>query len=73
MNNSQIARRMQSVRPSPTAVISDRTGTEAAGKPVINLGEGELDFATRPISAMRALKRSCIIRLSIPPFPAPPR
>ncbi len=26
MNNSQIARRMQSVRPSPTAVISDRYG-----------------------------------------------
>lgn len=47
MNNSQIARRMQSVRPSPTAVISDQVrALEAAGKPVINLGEGELDFAT---------------------------
>ena len=47
MNNSQIARRMQSVRPSPTAGISDQVrALEAAGKPVINLGEGELDFAT---------------------------
>ncbi|MEB6444225.1 pyridoxal phosphate-dependent aminotransferase [Klebsiella variicola] len=47
MNNSQIARRMQSVRPSPTAVISDQVrALEAVGKPVINLGEGELDFAT---------------------------
>lgn len=47
MNNSQIARRMQSVRPSPTAVISDQVrALEAAGKPVINLGEGVLDFAT---------------------------
>ena len=49
MNNSQIARRMQSVRPSPTAAISDQVGVlEAAGKQVINLGEGELDFATPP-------------------------
>lgn len=47
MNNSQIARRMLSVRPSPTAAISDRVrALEAAGKQVINLGEGELDFAT---------------------------
>ena len=47
MNNSQIARRMQSVRPSPTAAISDRVrALEAAGRQVINLGEGELDFAT---------------------------
>ncbi|MDU3715844.1 MAG: pyridoxal phosphate-dependent aminotransferase [Klebsiella michiganensis] len=49
MNNSQIARRMQSVRPSPTAAISDQVRVlEAAGKQVINLGEGELDFATPP-------------------------
>ena len=49
MNNSQIARRMLSVRPSPTAAISDRVrALEAAGKQVINLGEGELDFATPP-------------------------
>lgn len=47
MNNSQIARRMQSVRPSLTAVISNQVWTlEAAGKLVINPGEGELDFAT---------------------------
>ncbi len=45
MNNSQIARRMQSVRPSPTAVISDQVrALEAAGKPVINLGEGRTGF-----------------------------
>jgi len=38
---------MQSVRPSPTAAISDQVrALEAAGKQVINLGEGELDFAT---------------------------
>ena len=49
MNNSQIARRMRSVRPSPTAAISDQVRVlEAAGKQVINLGEGELDFATPP-------------------------
>ncbi|MEG3131677.1 pyridoxal phosphate-dependent aminotransferase [Pantoea cypripedii] len=47
MNNSQTARRMQRVRPSPTATISDQVRElEAAGKAVINLGEGELDFAT---------------------------
>jgi aspartate aminotransferase len=47
MNNSQTARRMQSVRPSPTAAISDQVrALEAAGKQVFNLGEGELDFAT---------------------------
>lgn len=47
MNNSQTARRMQSVRPSPTAAISEQVrALEAAGKQVINLGEGELDFAT---------------------------
>jgi aspartate aminotransferase len=38
---------MQRVRPSPTATISDQVRElEAAGKTVINLGEGELDFAT---------------------------
>lgn len=47
MNNTQTARRMQRVRPSPTAAISDQVrALEAAGKAVINLGEGELDFAT---------------------------
>lgn len=47
MNISQTARRMQRVRPSPTATISDQVrALEAAGKAVINLGEGELDFAT---------------------------
>jgi len=47
MNSQQLARRMQRVRPSPTATISDRVrALEAAGNTVINLGEGELDFAT---------------------------
>ncbi|WP_034911525.1 pyridoxal phosphate-dependent aminotransferase [Erwinia sp. 9145] len=52
MNNNHIARRMQQVRPSPTAAISDRVRElEAAGRRVINLGEGELDFATpQPIA-----------------------
>ncbi|CAK9886049.1 MAG: Aspartate aminotransferase [Candidatus Erwinia impunctatus] len=47
MHNQLLARRMQSFRPSPTAAISDQVRSlEAAGKVVINLGEGELDFAT---------------------------
>ncbi len=47
MNSQQLARRMQRVRPSPTATISDQVrALEAAGNVVINLGEGELDFAT---------------------------
>ncbi|BAN95159.1 aminotransferase class I and II [Plautia stali symbiont] len=47
MNSQLLARRMQRVRPSPTAAISDRVrALEAAGKAIINLGEGELDFAT---------------------------
>ncbi|MGE9551163.1 pyridoxal phosphate-dependent aminotransferase [Erwinia amylovora] len=47
MNISQTARRMQRVRPSPTATISDQVrALEAAGTAVINLGEGELDFST---------------------------
>lgn len=47
MNSQQLARRMQRVRPSPTATISDQVrALEAAGNAVINLGEGELDFAT---------------------------
>jgi len=47
MNISQISRRMQRVRPSPTAAISDQVrALEAAGRVIINLGEGELDFAT---------------------------
>lgn len=47
MNSQQLARRMQRVRPSPTATISDQVrALEAAGNQVINLGEGELDFAT---------------------------
>ncbi len=41
------APRLRRVRPSPTAVISDRVrALSEAGVDVINLGEGELDFDT---------------------------
>lgn len=47
MSYSQLAPRMSRVRPSPTAVISDKVrALLAQGKPVINLGEGELHFDT---------------------------
>ncbi len=47
MVNRFTAQRMQLVKPSPTAEISDRVrALELEGKAVINLGEGELDFAT---------------------------
>lgn len=47
MNTENIARRLSRVRPSPTATISDQVrALSAAGHAVINLGEGELDFAT---------------------------
>ena len=42
-----LAPRLQQVRPSPTAVISEKIrALRAAGRSVINLGEGELDFDT---------------------------
>lgn len=47
MSAEFIAPRLRRVRPSPTAVISDRVrALSAAGVDVINLGEGELDFDT---------------------------
>lgn len=47
MFSNQLAPRMQRVQPSPTAVISDKVRLLLArGKPVINLGEGELHFDT---------------------------
>lgn len=47
MSHSLLAARMSRVRPSPTAVISDKVrALLAQGKPVINLGEGELSFDT---------------------------
>jgi aspartate aminotransferase len=47
MSAEFIAPRLRRVRPSPTAVISDRVrALYAAGVDVINLGEGELDFDT---------------------------
>ncbi|MBF7695828.1 pyridoxal phosphate-dependent aminotransferase [Acinetobacter rathckeae] len=47
MNHQQLARRMQRIRPSATATISDQVrALEQAGHTVINLGEGELDFST---------------------------
>ncbi|TBW35371.1 pyridoxal phosphate-dependent aminotransferase [Siculibacillus lacustris] len=47
MSDHDLAPRMRRVRPSPTAAISDKVrALAAAGHAVINLGEGELDFAT---------------------------
>lgn len=47
MPGPRLAPRMSRVRPSPTAVISDQVrALTAAGRRVINLGEGELDFDT---------------------------
>ncbi|MCY0386165.1 pyridoxal phosphate-dependent aminotransferase [Robbsia sp. Bb-Pol-6] len=47
MSSTKLAPRMRRVRPSPTAVISDKVrALLAQGKPVINLGEGELNFDT---------------------------
>lgn len=47
MSDTILAPRMRRVRPSPTAVISDKVRLLAArGHAVINLGEGELDFET---------------------------
>ncbi|MEW6340807.1 MAG: aminotransferase class I/II-fold pyridoxal phosphate-dependent enzyme [Paraburkholderia sp.] len=47
MTSNQLAPRMSRVRPSPTAAISDKVrALLAEGKPVINLGEGELHFDT---------------------------
>jgi aspartate aminotransferase len=43
----KLAPRMQRVSPSPTAIISEKVRElRAAGRSVINLGEGELDFDT---------------------------
>jgi aspartate aminotransferase len=47
MTNRHIAPRVARIRPSPTAEISERLRElKAAGRMVINLGEGELDFDT---------------------------
>ncbi|WP_369790261.1 aminotransferase class I/II-fold pyridoxal phosphate-dependent enzyme [Rouxiella sp. WC2420] len=47
MSAELTAPRLRRVRPSPTAVISDRVrALSDAGVDVINLGEGELDFDT---------------------------
>lgn len=44
---ASLAPRLQRVRPSPTAEISQKIrALRAAGRSVINLGEGELDFDT---------------------------
>ena len=45
--NSALARRMASAKPSPTAAVSDEARRlRGEGRNIINLGEGELDFAT---------------------------
>ena len=42
-----LASRMASAKPSPTAAVSDEARRlRAAGRNIVNLGEGELDFAT---------------------------
>ncbi len=42
-----LASRMASAKPSPTAAVSDEARKlRAAGRNIINLGEGDLDFAT---------------------------
>ena len=47
MLNKHLAPRVARVRPSPTAEISEKLrALKAAGRLVINLGEGELDFDT---------------------------
>jgi aspartate aminotransferase len=47
MLNRHVAPRVARVRPSPTAEISEKLrALKAAGRSVINLGEGELDFDT---------------------------
>lgn len=47
MAKTYLAPRMQRARPSPTAEISEKIRVlRAAGRSVINLGEGELDFDT---------------------------
>lgn len=52
-----LAQRMRRVRPSPTAEISDKVrALTAQGHSVINLGEGELDFATPPIIAQAGIE-----------------
>lgn len=46
---ARLAPRLRRVRPSPTAEISEKIcALRAAGRSVINLGEGELDFDTPP-------------------------
>jgi aspartate aminotransferase len=47
LGSVHLAPRVRRIRPSPTAVISERLRElKAAGREVINLGEGELDFDT---------------------------
>lgn len=60
MTDSRLARRMAAIRPSPTAAVSDTLrAMQAAGRSVINLGEGELDFdspETAKLAAMAAIE-----------------
>lgn len=61
MLSNPLAPRMSRVRPSPTAMISDKVRSLLAeGKQVINLGEGELSFDTPPhikLAGIAAIER----------------
>ncbi len=61
MTSTRLAPRMACLRPSPTAEISDKLrALKAAGRSVISLGEGELDFDTpEPVkqAGIEAIKR----------------
>ncbi|MBD1552935.1 pyridoxal phosphate-dependent aminotransferase [Pseudomonas typographi] len=73
MSVSLLAQRMRRVRPSPTAEISDKVrALTAQGHRVINLGEGELDFATpAPIAeaGVRAIRAGMTKYTAVPGTP----
>lgn len=47
LHHTGLASRMASAKPSPTAAVSDRARElRLQGQKIVNLGEGELDFAT---------------------------
>ncbi len=74
MNNSQIARRMQSVRPSPTAAISDQVRVlEAAGKQVYQPGRRGTGFCYPAHISYAGIEAIVHHQISILPFPAPQR
>jgi len=73
MSFADVAPWMRRVRASPTAVISDQVrALVAAGREVVDLGEGELDFVTpEPIHATAVAATSIAARPSTRRSPAP--